>query len=314
MKLPFDLSLKFLFRSILPGFILTLGLVPVVQEISGSLGLQVPIMSVLIACVLVLGWLFVVLDMQIYMLFEGRRFWPRWLRGWGEALERRRLERLLKLKEAAKDKDRGRYLETSVELRRFPMSEAHDYTVRYPSRLGNLLAAYEEYPYRIYGMDSVFYWYRLWWCLDKDLRSEIDEQQALADSTLYSSMALFLSGILALFYFLIRTAGINLLSYLPGPGLLLALGLFSLLGGYVLYRSSLHLHAQFGEMFKSVFDVFSSKLTVDGVIDQIAERTRDESIKTLPPKEKFKIAWRYLHNYRIKTKAGKIVKPSDFSG
>ena len=46
----------------------------------------------------------------------------------------------------------------------------------------------------------MFYLPRLWVKLDKDLREELDTQQAVADSAVYSSLALFITGLLWLAY------------------------------------------------------------------------------------------------------------------
>jgi len=97
--------------------------------------------------------------MHIYMALEGRRYWPCWLRKLFLCAEESRLLMLREDFNASKNTDHVKYVELSVELRRFPLNDAGDFIARYPTRLGNLLTAYEEYPLRVYGMDSVFYWY-----------------------------------------------------------------------------------------------------------------------------------------------------------
>lgn len=315
MKLPFDLSLKFLFRSGLPGMVLTLGFAPLIQCMAESLRMRIPIESVLIASALILGWLVIVFDTHIYMLFEGRRYWPAWLREWGLERERARLQRLMTIKDTHKNSQcpnqKRMYREASVELRRFPMDESGEYTVTHPTRLGNLLAAFEEYPLRVYGMSSAFYWYRVWWHIDKDVRGEIDEHQALADSTLYCSLALVITGLVTVVYATVQALDLAALSYLPETKSLAFAGVLTILAAWGLYRASLHLHAQFGEMFKGIFDVFGQKVDVEPIITELIRLSGNNSLRFSPRKEKRIIAWRYLHNYRFKDKAGTIVKPPE---
>src|SRR4051812_49479200 len=103
------------------------------------------------------------LDMPIYMVAEGRRFWPAWLRGWCLAAERGRLARLLTGRQEARARgDRREVQERDVEIRGFPCDPNGVPTAQFPTRLGNLLTAFETYPDRKYGMDGVFAWPRLW--------------------------------------------------------------------------------------------------------------------------------------------------------
>lgn len=96
MKLPFDFAAKFILRLVLPGALFTALFWPLALLILRVLKLDVPdAVSVPIA-ILLFGWLILLADMPIYMLFEGRRFWPRWLRRWGVAREQARVRRLQK--------------------------------------------------------------------------------------------------------------------------------------------------------------------------------------------------------------------------
>jgi hypothetical protein len=46
----------------------------------------------------------------------------------------------------------------------------------------------------------VFYWYRLWVVIDKNLREELDNAQSVVDSTVYISFSLYLSGVIMFAY------------------------------------------------------------------------------------------------------------------
>ena len=185
------------------------------------------------------------------MIKEGRRYWPKLLWNYFKSLEEKRLKRILR---ETKSSDIRKYLEASVKLRRFPMENNGNYYVEFPTRIGNLIAAYEMYPKRSYGMDSIFYWYRIWLTLDQDLREEIDNQQALADSTIYVIAALNLCGLLCIIYALLQMINNQLIKILPNEYLLVGLAILAFIVSYCIYRFSLHIHASFGEIFKSVFD------------------------------------------------------------
>lgn len=314
MKLPFSFSLKFVFRLLFPGFVVSLALYPILKTITESLhpGLQAD--HILILSTILIGWLFMVLDMQIYMVLEGRRYWPEFLRKTFLKLEGKRLSRLLEKYEEArseKQKDRTRYVEFSVDLRRFPLDSDGNQIVIYPTRLGNLLLSYEEYPLRTYGMDSIFYWYRIWVAIDDDLREQIDNQQALTDSSVYMTVSFFISGFFALVYVILHLFSIQLAGPTLDTKVLFLISGFSFLLSYFIYRSSLHLHAAFGELYKSLFDMYRDKIPLDEIIEHVATVTNSNSIKDLSTPEKYRAAWRYLHNYKIKS-GDKIVPASKF--
>ncbi len=196
------------------------------------------------------------------------------------------------------------------------MNDKGEYHATRPTRLGNLISAYEDYPLRVYGMDSYFYWYRIWVTLNtlnNEMQEQIDSQQAIADSTIYSSFALFCVGLLYAIYAYIKFLDICWIKYLPDTSILVGFAFLAFAGGYCLYRASLHFHAHFGEIFKSLFDVYGDNVSVDKIIKDLADIIDDPELLKLPHRERFKVAWRYLHNYRIKTKEGKIVSPDFFS-
>lgn len=77
MKLPFTFGTRLVFRIVLPGMVLAAFSYPAVDEATRlwpGLALSPQVMFPLLA--VLLGWVVSLLDMQIYMLFEGRRFWP----------------------------------------------------------------------------------------------------------------------------------------------------------------------------------------------------------------------------------------------
>lgn len=306
MKLPFSFSLKFVFRLLFPGFVVTLALFPALRTLCDSLLANIQSEYIIMLSTIMIGWLFIVLDMHIYMALEGRRYWPGWLRELFQLAEERRLSRLHANYEKVKLTDQVKYAEISVELRRFPLNNDGEPIATFPTRLGNLLTAYEEYPLRVYGMDSVFYWYRIWLAVSEDLREHIDSQQAIADSSIYMTAALFVAGLIVIIYAVQQQMPFAWVHHLPETQLLLFIGFMSFVLSYLIYRMSLHLHASFGELYKSMFDMHRGKVSVDEIVDQIATLTKDKNIKDSSSSEKYMATWRYLHNYKIKTEQGVV--------
>jgi hypothetical protein len=313
MKLPFDLGVKLFFRLLLPGFVLSLGIAPMtfmlVDYLKESFHYPISFEIAFIITIMLMGWLIVVLDMPIYMLFEGRRFWPKSLREFFIAREQSRLKRIDR--DISQEQiDYNKYLEASVEKLYFPIDENGTYKPNYPSRFGNLLTAYETYPDRRYGMDGIFFWNRIWLKLDKDTREDIDGRQALADSTLYVSFALFVTGFICLLYIVISLY--EPIRCIPGRTSSVILFFICILSGYVVYRLSLYIHGQFGEVIKAMFDVYSSKIDQDilNVLDEVIYFTNDQSLKNLPRREKYRLSYIYLQFYLVECpKCGESISP-----
>ena len=316
MKLPFTLGIKLVFRILLPGFFLALGFLPVLRTIVELTNNLMPLEYVFALAVLILGWLIVILDMPIYIAFEGRRYWPEPLRSDFISREKRRLEqleRIIKLHLENPEKvSRQEYIEASVEIRQFPINDNDKFEARFPTRLGNLLTAYEEYSRRIYGMWQGFYWSRLWFKLDKDLREEIDNQQALADSALYTVTALYVDGVLCSIYAILYLNDISFIRYLPRSPYHLIFPFVCFVSGYAIYRLSLHVHAQFGETFKSVFDQFGQESIFPHIVKALSSYPCNSSLKTASLEEQNMAVWFYLHNNRVKCSlCGKVLLPNE---
>ena len=304
MKLPFDFGLAFFFRLILPGFLLALPIGVFAPPIARELGWRTEPEIVLLVLTILFGWLLALADMPIYMLLEGRRFWPARLRHLMLRRERQRLRFVKEQVQRHRTSDPRLYREYSVELRQFPFDEDGDYQVRFPTRLGNQLAAYEEYPDTRYGLDGVFFWPRVWLTLDKDLREELDNRQALVDSAVYSTFCFGAGAAVWLLEALLAPFA-DRADALPPAGVLLFLTLVYTVLGCITYRAALHASAQYGEIFKSTFDAKLGDATrtavnVDAVLARLAEDTGVPSLATGSSREKARTVWRYLHNYRVR--------------
>lgn len=122
-----------------------------------------------------------------------------------------------------------------------------------PTRLGNVIRNFEDYPYQQYGIEAVTLWPRLIAKVDKSYAAMIDDAKAPFDFLLNSSL---LSAILA---FMLLIVG---LYYAPPldtpwlwvPWLLEVLGLASL--SYVFYSFSIGRAGDWGGLIKSAFDLY----------------------------------------------------------
>ena len=288
------------------------------------------------------GWIITVLDMPIYMAWEGRRFWPRRLWNRGVRREEGRLDRVYAVIEGWRAPPKGmrppellekpesnsplhsEYIrreraaaEASIEWRTFPIPETSsdvDWTAmqmrgsreaQLPTRLGNLLLSIEQYPWLIYGMDGIFYWNRLWLKMDDSARGQIDDVQAMADSTLYVATALLMGALLCVAY----AASAPFSLALDWPVAVtwywwLAIAGVSVLLAVAFYRGGLFLHKTYGELYKALFDTWAADIDLGAARAALAERRgldRD-AIDKMPLTNRNSGLWRFLHNYRIKPK------------
>jgi hypothetical protein len=276
-----DLGLPFFYRVILPGSFLTVVTLPIIGPILTSLSIvgkdQTPY---LIGIGIGLGFIVSLLDTPIYQILEGRRGWPKWL----SQLRMQRWSELVRKQYAIQDslaEDDPRYGECWYLLRQFPVGPDGNPTVTMPSRIGNVIAAYEQYPELRYGMDSVFYWPRLWLVLEKDVRDEIDNPWAGVDAVLYSG---FGAGVVGVLYLLIAaiTGAAWALGY---SALTAAVPIFWLaisIAMFVVYFACLRIAVpslvRIGENFKGAFDLYRSKLHLEP--PTTAETQRWEQLST----------------------------------
>src|SRR5262249_4929492 len=100
-------------------------------------------------------------------------------------------------------------------------------------------------------------------------------------------------------YALVAALRPGLISHVARWDLMSGASALAALAGYSLYRLSLHLQAQFGATFRSIFDVFREKLKFDDIIEGVADFAQDPHLKS-DSKAGYKALWRYLHNNRVK--------------
>jgi hypothetical protein len=208
------------------------------------------------------GIILSILGDRIYEIYEGRLLWPRWLKNLGKKLQSNRLQALQQSyleAETAKREDEVR--EINLKLLRYPQDKLARPTVTHPTMLGNILAEYERYPKSRYGIDSIFYWPRLWLTLEKDEKERIDANWSVADGLLYASAAAFFGAVCWLVY--AAKIGATYLLSRSGSELAISrllLGAVWLLAGYLIYRLSLPYHRSNGQVFKSLFDLYRDRI------------------------------------------------------
>src|SRR5579885_1013376 len=179
-------------RVVLPGALASAVLYPTVAWLLGRLPANAEQIwqrfAAFAVCVFVIGALISTLTSEIYKIYEGRIFWPDRLLRWGERLQEARLRRFRQKAETARRAgDTARYDEAWYQLRLYPINEQGEPYVYRPTLLGNILAGYEQYPDNRYGMDSVFYWPRIWLQMEKEKKEAIDSQWSVADGFLLLS-------------------------------------------------------------------------------------------------------------------------------
>jgi len=318
MKPPIDFGNKFFFRVVFPGTVIAAACARATQTVLQHYGVKIPIEYALPVEIFIFGWAFVVLDMPIYMAFEGRRFWPATLWAFGLRRERGRLarlhrgmrrydtSRLIGRPERRERENADRlYLEAAVMLSGFPLDRPTSAPkVMWPTRLGNLIAAYEQYPRLKYGLDAVFFWPRLWVSIDKDLRDEIDNQQAQADGLVYLVMALALACVILFAYAIMDRIAPGALMYAQDPSWEVVAAVLCFCAAALIHRLSLYSHAQFGELFKSVFDQHRSILDTDEVVELIENLTGDPGLHSRIGILRNVAVWRLLRWHTVRPPAG----------
>jgi hypothetical protein len=290
-------------RIVFPGIFAALCLYPFTDW--GRFALAMPLLpgdwnrviSVAVA-VLALGTLVSGFRSVTYRLYVGD-LWPAWL--FNRVLDHQQ-SRVQHMRDAAadakKNKDRAREKDIWRTLRIYPLDPQSHPSASNPTLLGNIIAAYETYPLTRYGMDSVFYWPRIWLQLEKEKKEEIDASWSRADGALSLSLVAFAGGLSWLTVPVAGYCGLLLQHARPPLNAPLTAGLSGLgllVVGYLIYRFSLGLHIANGETFKAVFDLNRDRLIPMSVVDlresvglEEKKRRRDTE------KERWTDTWAYL--------------------
>jgi hypothetical protein len=291
-----------IFRIGLSGLVLVLLILPVQNAlVPGILKIDElgDLVTILLPEALILGLFLSLFRNVIYRVYEGRLLWPARVHDALTArLDRKVRKQLARSKGVQSSSARRR--ELWYWLRIFPLNEKGDPTATRPTILGNILEGYETYPDRRYGMDSIFFWYRLWPTLPDNFVNHADMAAAGADMLMSASASAFLTGlafgILGGLEILTKTipalGAIQFLARLPGAGTIFMLAILYLVLFYLFYRSSLPLHRANGEFYKAAFDLYRNNIKN---ITEISAKEKAAWYKT----------WSYLQYMYVQCKSCK---------
>lgn len=218
---------------------------------------------------------------KLYEIYEGRILWPSWVFKLGTRLQAKRVGRLSSAAHAASGPS---YNELWYKLRIYPLNEKGEPEATHPTLLGNILAGYEQYPFLRYGMDSVFYWPRIWLVVEKEKKDEIDEQWSIADGVLLLSAVSFFSALLWIVESVLAALCVFRFTLVAHVAYHLLAAAGWILLGYALYRFSLPYHRDNGERFKAIFDLYRQKLV---------------AMTSIEDKDVWLSNWSYLQYYRF---------------
>jgi len=307
---PTSFGSSFFIKTFLPGFVaLILYSSAVMPIVASSFWVSLTIESKLILWIIfgtVVGMVITSLDLYIYQFFEGIRFWPktiwRWkyeriLRHFGKIdNELKNVEARIKdmgKKKERTEKDKKDLLELNYEasnlwakVREYPYDpDEKFFSKRHPeeaNRLGNVLAEYEHYSEKQYGMHMMALWSHLWLILPKELKEDLDLRGAKVDFLIYLSI-IFLS------YIFIGGVGF----FVQQKHLVAVICiLVSLFLWFFFYRISIQAHKSYGRFIKAVFDLYRFDLAQKLKIDVTGKSISDDT-----ERKNWRKYWKHLLDY-----------------
>jgi hypothetical protein len=288
VKLPFDFGIRFILRLIAPGALMAATSLPAVRALAAVIYPGLADALLFVVAGMVFGFALLLLDMPIYMLLEGRRFWPKRALRWGV---RRQEDRLKKLRSKADQAAGSAGVEYDILAFQYPIDRKTGAPYApYPTRLGNLLTSFETYSTVKYGLDGVFYWPRLWLAIDKDLREELDSAQAVVDGAIYCSFVASLSVPLCLAYWY----WLPDVTWWHWPVGAIACAVLAI----ICYRLALPRYAQYGDLFMAAFDQYRDTLKLADIA--ALDTHMGYSVQIRSERDLNRASWRFLrwHAYR----------------
>ena len=271
---PTSFGSSFFIKTFLPGFVASiLGSYAVMPIIACSFWASLTVASKLILwtiSAMVIGMMITSLDLYIYQFFEGIRFWPKPIRRWKYKRILRHFKKIdNKLKDVGdrigeirkkkeqtnEDKEELQELyykssELWAEVRKFPYNpDKGFYSRRYPDEatiFGNVLAEYEGYSEKQYGIHMMVFWPHLWFILPEELKEDLDLRGAKVDFLVYFAFIfliyIFIGG---LGFFVQQKPLVAIISILV-----------SLFLWFFFYRISIQAHKSYGRYIKAIFDIY----------------------------------------------------------
>jgi len=216
-----NLDLPFLIKILLPGFVtaflgtyllfplatLVIGYSPIF-DFAGTI-LNLSLIDKLILWVIsgfILGIVITSLDSYIYDIFQGFMFWPCWIREWCYIGHRdiynkltTDIPHLQRIRDNSNNEIEIENLTNEIrkmskDIREYPIDEEFIES----TKLGNIIAEYETYSDKQYGIKFNIFMSRLWYILPEEVRKDIQLRGARADSLVYLSFIFFIFAPLAM--------------------------------------------------------------------------------------------------------------------
>lgn len=235
------------------------------------------ILAIIIPLSFVLGYTLMIVNWIIVRLYEGYYIKV----PFGKQLEiwrkRTHLNNFNRLKQHAQDTTKP-YDEYERHWRQYIEAQS-GLTFRFPdnvksflsTRLGNIYRAFEEYPYRRYGMNGVFFWPRIANVISLDYANKIQELNNAIAFLLNSSLMSFLIGLeiiiwklVGINWKLLETGGLQWQTvrtaiFFPGDStsvliVIVCWGLF-----YIFYHAAVSTAATYGQYICTSYDLFRLK-------------------------------------------------------
>lgn len=271
-------------RNFLPGFlfliILSYTFFPSILIIKNIFNLLDTINKLLIWTILgfVFGLIISSLDFAIYKLLSGYNIFHPRLQCVYTKLNDREITKYIKLidtltvsrKEMEIDPQNDQAYDLNIrcsnKLKMYPFDKDKKYY--YPqtwTRLGNIIAEYENYSKVCYGMSFNVFWQRLWYLLSKDVQDDISERGAKADFFSYMAFLFLIYSPFAGFgwYSQVKIFMVSL-PYLPNwshfPLVWLISFASSFLIFYILYDMATRAHENYGGYIEALFDLHQADI------------------------------------------------------
>ena len=306
---PTSLGSSFFIKTFLPGFVAsilyTYAAMPI---IAGSFWLSLTLASKLILWIIsgiVFGMVITSLDLYIYQFFERIRFWPEPIRRWKYERILRYFEKIdndlkniearigeINNKKEQTEENEKELLELNykasklwTEVRVFPYDPNEKFFSKRhpeePTRLGNVIAEYETYSEKQYGMHMMVFWQHLWFILPKELKKDLDLQGAKVDFLVYLSFIFLIYIFIGGFGFFVQQK------------LLIAIIsiLVSLFLCFFFYRISIQAHKSYGRYIKAIFDIYR--------VDLAKKLKAGIVITNLIPNDAERKSWRKYRKYLL---------------
>ena len=306
---PTSLGSSFFIKTFLPGFVAsilyTYAAMPI---IAGSFWLSLTLASKLILwtiSAMVIGMMITSLDLYIYQFFEGIRFWRGKIYWWKYERILRYFEKIdndlkniearigeINNKKEQTEENEKELLELNykasklwTEVRVFPYDPNEKFFSKRhpeePTRLGNVIAEYETYSEKQYGMHMMVFWPHLWFILPKELKEDLDLRGAKVDFLVYLS-CIFLCNTLI--------GGVGFY-FQQKPLVAIISILVSLFLWFFFYLISIQAHKSYGRYIKAIFDIYR--------VDLAKKLKAGIVITNLIPNDAERKSWRKYRKYLL---------------